>query len=66
MILLLDAHDLNLIVLEQDLVLLVQVVAEVLTVEDGLELSQELERVLDVADDLEVLIDVSLEGSLNR
>jgi len=48
------------------LVLLVQVVLQVLTVKDGLELAEELEGILNVGDDLEVLVDVLLEGGLHR
>lgn len=57
--------DLKAIVVEQDGVLGVQSVLQVVSVENGLELSQEFQRVLDVGDDLEVLVNVVLELSFD-
>lgn len=62
----LDLHNLVLVVLEQGLVLVVQVVAEVVTVKDSLELSEQLKRVFDVSNNKEVLVNVLLKRSLNR
>lgn len=57
--------DLKAIVVEQDGVLGVQSVLQVVSVENGLELSQEFQRVLDVGDDLEVLVNVVLKLSFD-
>lgn len=65
LILILDFTDLFTIVVEQDGVFGVETVSEVLSVEDRLELSQELQGVLDAGDDFEVSIDVVLEFSLD-
>lgn len=48
------------------MVLVVQVVAEVITVKDSLELSEQLKRVFDVSNNKEVLVNVLLKRSLNR
>lgn len=48
------------------MVLVVQVVAEVVTVKDSLELSEQLKRVFDVSNNKEVLVNVLLKRSLNR
>ena len=53
--------DLKAIVVEQDGVLGVQSVLQVVSVENGLELSQEFQRVLDIGDDLKVLVNVVLK-----
>jgi hypothetical protein len=61
----LDLADLVRVVVEQQGVLLLKVVAEVVTLQDTVELAQELERILDVGDVLEVRVDVVLQLSLN-
>ena len=48
------------------MVLVVQVVTEVITVKDSLELSEQLKRVFNVSNNKEVLVNVLLERSLNR
>ena len=53
------------IVLEQDGVFGVQSVLQVISVEDTLEFSKEVQGSLDVSDNLEVLVNVLLEFSLN-
>ena len=58
--------NLNTVVLEQDGVFGVQSVLQVISVEDTLEFSKEVQGSLDVSDDLEVLVNVLLEFSLNR
>ena len=57
--------NLNTVVLEQDGVFGVQSVLQVISVEDTLELSKEVQGSLDVSDDLEVLVNVLLELSLD-
>lgn len=57
--------DLKAIVVEQDGVLGVQSVLQVVSVENGLELSQEFQRVLDIGDDLKVLVNVVLKLSFD-
>ena len=52
--------------MEQDVVLGVETIAEVISVEDRFELSKKLKRVLNAGDDLEVLVNVVLKLSLNR
>jgi len=44
----------------------VQVALQVVSVEDGLELTEKFERVLDVRDNFEVGVDVLLQRGLNR
>jgi hypothetical protein len=65
LILVLDVVDLESVVVEQDVVLRVEAVSEVVSVKDRLELSEELEGVLNAGDDLEVLVDVVLKLSLD-
>jgi hypothetical protein len=65
LILVLDLMDLQSIVMEQDVVLGVKSILQIISVEDRLELSEELQGVFDAGNDLEVLIDVVLELSLN-
>jgi hypothetical protein len=64
-VLFLNLNNLVLVVLEESLVLSVEVVAEVITVKDSLELSEELEGVLNVGYNQEVVVDVLLEGGLD-
>lgn len=64
-VLLLNRDDLHLVVLEENGVLLGQVGAQVVTVNDGLELAEELQVLFDVVDDFEVLVNVLLESGLN-
>jgi hypothetical protein len=66
LILILDGVDLETIVVEQDSVLRVKTILEVVSVEDGLELLKELQRIFNTGDILKVLVDVSLKLSLNR
>lgn len=66
LILVLYGVDLESIVVEQDSVLGVKTILEVVSVEDGLELLEELQRIFNTGDVLKVLVDVSLEFSLNR
>ena len=66
MILILDLVNFDTIVLEQDGVFGVQSVLQVISVEDTLEFSKEVQGSLDVSDNLEVLVNVLLELSLNR
>lgn len=66
MILILDLVNFDTIVLEQDGVFGVQSVLQVISVEDTLEFSKEVQGSLDVSDNLEVLVNVLLEFSLNR
>ena len=56
----------NTVVLEQDGVLGVQTVLQVISVEDTLEFSKEVQRSLDVGDNFKVLVDVLLELGFNR
>lgn len=65
LILIFDMVDLKAIVVEQDVVLGVKTILEIVSVQDGLELSEKLERVLNAGDDLEVLVDVALEIGLD-
>ena len=65
LILLLNITDLFSIVMEQDGVLGVKTISEVLSVEDRLELSQELKGVLNAGDNFKVSINVVLEISLD-
>ena len=65
MVLILDLVNFDTIVLEQDGVFGVQSVLQVISVEDTLELSKEVQGSLDVSDDLEVLVNVLLELSLD-
>jgi len=66
LILILDLVNFDTIVLEQDGVFGVQSVLQVISVEDTLEFSKEVQGSLDVSDNLEVLVNVLLELSLNR
>ena len=66
MILVLNLVNLDSIVLEQDGVFGVQSILQVISVENTLELSKEIQRSFDVGDNLEVLVNVLLELSLNR
>jgi len=61
----LNLADLIGVVVEQKSVLLLEVVAEVLTLQDTVELTEKLEGVLNVSDVLKVCINVVLELSLN-
>jgi DNA polymerase III gamma/tau subunit len=61
----LNLADLIGVVVEQKSVLLLEVVAEVLTLQDTVELTEKLEGVLNVGDVLKVCINVVLELSLN-
>ena len=54
------------IVLEQDGVFGVQSILQVISVEDTLEFSKEVQGSLDVSDNLEVFINILLKLSLNR
>jgi ribosome maturation factor RimP len=63
--LILDLVNFDTIVLEQDGVFGVQSVLQVISVEDTLEFSKEVQRSLDVSDNLEVLVNVLLELSFN-
>lgn len=65
LILIFDVVDLKTIVVEQDIVLGVKTILEIVSMQDRLELSEKLERVLNACDDLEVLVNVLLELSLN-
>ena len=65
MVLILDLVNFDTIVLEQDGVFGVQSVLQVISVEDTLEFSKEVQGSLDVSDNLEVLVNVLLEFSLN-
>ena len=66
MILILDLVNFDTIVLEQDRVFGVQSILQVISVKDTLEFSKEVQGSLDVSDNLEVLVNVLLELSLNR
>lgn len=66
MILVLNLVNFNTVVLEQDGVLGVQTVLQVISVEDTLEFSKEVQRSLDVGDNFKVLVDVLLKLSFNR
>lgn len=57
--------DLKAVVVEQDGVLGVQSILQVVSVENGLELSQEFQRILDIGDYLKVLVNVVLELSFD-
>jgi len=63
--LVLDLVDLDSIVLEQDGVFGVQSILQVISVEDTLEFSKEIQGCLDVSDNLEVFINILLKFSLN-
>jgi hypothetical protein len=65
LILVLDLVDLQSIVMEQDVVLGVESISQIVSVEDGLELSEEFQGVFDAGNDLEVLVNVVLELSLD-
>jgi hypothetical protein len=66
LILILDLVNFDTIVLEQDRVFGVQSILQVISVKDTLEFSKEVQGSLDVSDNLEVLVNVLLELSLNR
>ena len=57
--------NLNTVVLEQDGVFGVQSILQVVSMENTLEFSQEVQRSLDVSDNLEVLVNVLLELGFN-
>ena len=57
--------NLNTVVLEQDGIFGVQSILQVISVENTLEFSKEVQRSLDVSDNLEVLVNVLLELSFN-
>jgi len=57
--------NLNTVVLEQDGVFGVQSILQVVSVENTLEFSKEVQRSLDVSDNLEVLVNVLLELGFN-
>ena len=61
----LNIFDVVSIVLEQDGVLGVKSILQVVSVEDRLELSQELERIRDAGDDIKVFVNVDLELGLD-
>jgi len=63
--LILDLVNLNTVVLEQDGVFGVQSILQVVSVENTLEFSKEVQRSLDVSDNLEVLVNVLLELGFN-
>ena len=65
LILVLNLMDLKAVVVEQDGVLGVQSILQVVSVENGLELSQEFQRILDIGDYLKVLVNVVLELSFD-
>lgn len=65
MVLVLNLSDLRLVVLEQNCILGMQVVLEVVSVQNCLELSQQLKTVFDVGNHFEVLVDVLLQRCLN-
>jgi hypothetical protein len=58
--------DLNSVVLEQNGVFGVQAVLQVISMENALEFSKEVQRSLNVGNDLKVLVNVLLELSFNR
>jgi len=57
--------NLNTIVLEQNGIFGVQSILQVISVEDTLEFSKEVQRSLNVSDNLKVLVDILLELSFN-
>jgi hypothetical protein len=63
--LILDLVNLNTVVLEQDGVFGVQSILQVVSMENTLEFSKQVQRSLDVSDNLEVLVDVLLELGFN-
>jgi len=65
LILVLDLVNLNTIVLEQNGIFGVQSILQVISVEDTLEFSKEVQRSLNVSDNLKVLVDILLELSFN-
>jgi hypothetical protein len=65
LILVLNLVDLQTIVVEEDGILRVNAVAEVITLKDSLELSEELEGIFNAGNHFEVFIDVALELCLH-
>jgi len=63
--LVLDLVNLNTIVLEQNGIFGVQSILQVISVKDTLEFSKEVQRSLNVSDNLKVLVDILLELSFN-
>ena len=61
----LNVFDFKTVVLEQDSVFRVETGLEILSVEDRLEFSQELKRLINVGAVLKVFVDVVLEFRLN-
>lgn len=65
LILILDLIDLEAVVMEEDSVFGVHTVSQVVALENGLELSEELQRIFDACDNLEVFVNVPLEFGFN-
>jgi hypothetical protein len=61
LILIFNLVNLKTIVVEENSVLRINAIAKIISLEDSLELSKQLERVFNTGDDFEILVNITLE-----